>query len=495
MVFISDKTPGTLKLHPADNVAVLLAETSRHGKTVPPGHKIALRHISNGEEIIKYGWPIGKATSPIREGEWVHTHNMATGLEEHRELAQPPASDLPQPLWHAPPIPGEFMGYPRSRGCAGIRNEIWIVNTVGCGHRIAAEIARRGKEVCLGYGLQGPYNLSHPYGCSQTGADLKRTRSLLASLVHHPNAGGVLVLGLGCENNHIDFFREAVGEHDPHRVEWLNAQDVEDEVEAGLQCIERLARRAGEDKKEPMPLSELVVGLKCGGSDAFSGITANPLVGYFADGLVGAGGSVILTEVPEMFGAEAPLLARAKNQQVFERARSVIEEYKDYLRGYGEAVYENPSPGNREGGITTLEEKSLGCILKGGQSPIVDVLHYGERVRQRGVTILEGPGNDLVSVTALAAAGAQLVLFTTGRGTPYGGPVPVIKIASNTPLQNKKPHWIDFNAGGLLHGEHMDEVATSLYEKVIQTASGEVLTRSEQDDLREIAIFKDGATL
>ncbi|TCW62463.1 altronate dehydratase family protein [Treponema sp. J25] len=490
---------------------------------IPRGHKMALRDILQGEEIIKYGYPIGRAKTAIPAGGWVHTHSCGTQLEGTLEYSYRPAEETMEafvrrmvPL--TKDLPRTFAGYRRSNGKVGVRNEIWIIPTVGCVNQIAELVAQRAREILAREGLlaekektgsasvaggastgqiDGVFTFPHPYGCSQLGTDHETTRRILANLTLHPNAGGVLVLGLGCENNTVSEFKKLLGNFDERRIRFLVAQELQDEVEEALQVVLDLARQAAEDRREEVPVSELVVGLKCGGSDGFSGITANPLVGTFSDRLVALGGTTILTEVPEMFGAETILMQRARDREIFEKTVHLINDFKEYFIRHDQVVYENPSPGNKEGGITTLEDKSLGCVQKGGTAPVCGVYPYGGMVDTHGLVLLSGPGNDIVSVTALAAAGAHLVLFTTGRGTPLGGPVPTVKIASNTALAEKKPHWIDFDAGRLLDLPGREErinLENEFYRLVLEVASGRP-TKNEINGYREIAILKDGVTL
>ncbi|PTX53978.1 D-altronate dehydratase [Melghirimyces profundicolus] len=494
-------SPDTIRIHKDDSVGVVL-RSCRRGETltfgevtitlteeIPAGHKVALKPIRSEEDVLKYGHVIGRAKREIRPGEWVHTHNLETRLEGtqtyryRRKTTSRPVQKSSR----------TFRGYVREDGNVGIRNEIWIINTVGCINKTAELLARTANESFAGDGLDGVYHFPHPYGCSQLGDDLKNTQKVLANLVKHPNAAGVLVIGLGCENNHIASFQEVLGPVDGRRVKFMAVQDVSDELEDGMVMIEELAQYAKTFQRQSVPLSKLAVGLKCGGSDGLSGITANPLVGTLADRIVSEGGTVLLTEVPEMFGAEEILLERASDEEVFNKTVRLVNNFKEYFLNHGQPVSENPSPGNKEGGITTLEEKSLGCVQKGGFSPVADVLAYGERYRRPGLQLVQGPGNDLVSVTTLATAGAQLVLFTTGRGTPYGGPVPTMKISTNTQLARKKKNWIDFDAEPVL--ERKEEVEEALFEEVIRIASGEKRTRNEIYGFKEIAIFKDGVTL
>jgi len=454
-------------IHKLDNVEVNLEN----------GHKYAIRPIKKGENVIKYGNPIGHATADIGVGDHVHTHNVATNLSDNLTYTYNPG-DLSFPIADQGRT---FKGYLRKNGDVGIRNEVWIINTVGCVNKTAERLAS----------LTGAYAFPHPFGCSQLGDDQAFTQAILKGMVNHPNAGGVLVLGLGCENNNIPLFQEVLGTWDEKRVKFLNTQDVEDEIEAGVRLIRELQQNAARAQREPVPLSRLKVGLKCGGSDGFSGITANPLVGRFCDKMVSFGGSCVLTEVPEMFGAEHLLMNRCENREIFEKTVALINDFKDYYIRHNQVVYENPSPGNKKGGITTLEEKSLGCIQKGGLSPVVDVLDYGDTLTKNGLSLLNGPGNDIVAVTNLMAAGVHLILFTTGRGTPLGSAVPTIKIATNHDLAERKARWIDFDASPTLEGKALTE---ELLRYVIRVASG-VKTRNEENGCEEISIFKDGVTL
>lgn len=490
-----------LRIHPDDNVAVAIrpvaqGEALEAGgiavtalEEVPQAHKIALRPIAAGENIIKYGFPIGHATQDIPAGGWVHTHNTKTNLGELLEYRYHPTGKA-----LAPRKPGSFLGYRREDGRVGIRNEVWIIPTVGCVNHAAQMLAQRGEALKKGT-VEGVYAFPHPYGCSQMGDDHAQTQKLLAGLVNHPNAGAVLVLGLGCENNQIEQFRAIVGENPAGRIAYLECQSVPDELEAGEALLRELIDYAAQFQREPTPTSELVIGLKCGGSDGFSGITANPLVGALSDRLIAEGGSAMLTEVPEMFGAETLLMDRCKDEATFEKTVHLINDFKQYYIDNHQVVYENPSPGNKKGGITTLEDKSLGCTQKGGTAPVTDVLGYGERIAHKGLNLVCGPGNDLVAATTVAASGAHLVLFTTGRGTPFGCPVPTVKVSSNTGLFERKPGWIDFNAGQLVEGRSMEELTEELYQYVLALASGKTHTRTEEQGIRDIAIFKRGVIL
>ncbi|MED4140666.1 altronate dehydratase family protein [Priestia megaterium] len=492
-----------IRIHQEDNVAVALRDFLAqenlmvNGKEislkeeVKRGHKIALTSISAGGNIIKYGFPIGHATHSILPGEWVHTHNTKTNLnninkyEFYQKLAAP--KEKKQSL--------TFKGYRRKNGDVGIRNELWIVPTVGCVNGIAEQMIKQfQKEI----GDISPFEyvtvLKHNYGCSQLGDDHLNTRTILTRMVQHPNAGGVLVLGLGCENNSLEEFKQALGTIDESRVKFLQSQDVEDEVEAGVALLKEIYDVAKDDKREDVDISRLKVGLKCGGSDGLSGITANPLLGKFSDWLIAQGGTTVLTEVPEMFGAETLLMERAVDEQTFNKIVDLVNDFKTYFLNHKQPVYENPSPGNKAGGITTLEDKSLGCTQKAGTAPVVDVLKYGDRLQINGLNLLSAPGNDLVASTALAASGCHIVLFTTGRGTPFGTFVPTVKISTNTALYNKKPHWIDFNGGGLVEGDTEEATLESFIKYMIGVSSGE-LVNNEKNDFKEMAIFKTGVTL
>lgn len=492
-----------LRVSSIDHVAVALqhlekGDTLQMGnerleilETIEKGHKVALCPIEEGGLVYKYAAPIGRATRAIKPGEWVHTHNLHTALDGKMTYSYEPearASD------HQGENPASFMGYPRKTGQVGIRNEVWIINTVGCVNKTAERLSEAANRLYQGQ-TDGIYAFTHPYGCSQMGDDQRTTQKILADMVHHPNAGGVLVLGLGCENNHVEAFKEVIGPYDPNRVRFLVTQDVEDEMEEGLKLIGELVEAMAGDARVACPVSKLVVGLKCGGSDAFSGITANPLLGKFSDRLISEGGTSLLTEVPEMFGAETLLMNRSESREVFEKSVKLINDFKDYYVTHGQVIYDNPSPGNKKGGISTLEEKSLGCTQKGGTGLVTDVLDYGERVHRPGLNLVRGPGNDIVAVTALMASGAHLILFTTGRGTPLGSPVPTIKVSTQTDLYQKKKNWIDFNAGEILEGRPLDLVRDELYAYVLKVASGEAVTKNEENGYREIAIFKDGVTL
>ena len=441
------------------------------------GHKYALRDIKAGENIIKYGNPIGHATEDIKAGEHVHSHNVKTNLSGNLEYTyEPKFYDIPAEDGNR-----TFMGYVRDSGEVGIRNDIWIVNTVGCVNKVAEKIAER----------TGAFHFPHPFGCSQLGDDQSVTQKVLCGMVNHPNAAGVLVLGLGCENNNIEVFKKVLGEYDPNRVKFLNTQDVDDDVEEGVKIVKELQTWAQKFTRVPISVSKLKLGLKCGGSDGYSGITANPLVGRLSDKLIAMGGSCVLTEVPEMFGAEHLLMQRCESREVFDKTVALINNFKDYYTRHNQVIYENPSPGNKKGGITTLEEKSLGCVQKGGLSKVVDVLDYGDRLTKCGLSLLNGPGNDIVAITNLMAAGVHIILFTTGRGTPVGAPVPTVKIATNHDLATRKAGWIDFDASPTLSGEPL---TNELFDYIIEVAEGK-LTKNEQNGYREISIFKDGVTL
>lgn len=457
-----------------DNVGVCLDGS----KTIPAGHKYALRYIAKGEYVVKYGEIIGRATQDIQAGEWVHTHNVKSHLDENvayryefnaQNVAKSKAT---------------FQGYKRKKGRAGIRNEIYIIPTVGCVNNVCIRLANEAKKRISG-SIDGVYALTHQFGCSQLGEDNENIKKLLCSIALNPNASYVLFVGLGCENNGMDGIKEYLAPFGRDNIAYFNCQDVENEHEYGMEILESFIEQAKNLVREEVDISELCIGLKCGGSDGYSGLTANPLVGRITDKVIGAGGSAILTEVPEMFGAEQLLMNKCKNQEVFENYKKMIEDFKAYYTKQGFPVYENPSPGNKKGGITTLEEKSLGCIEKAGSSEIVDVLAYGELVKEQGVSALNAPGNDLIAATALAASGCQIVLFTTGRGTPFSTFVPTMKIGTNNNISAHKSNWIDFNAYS------MDE--DGLFDLLLKTINGEYKCKSE--DVREIAFYKTGVTL
>ncbi len=495
-----------IKINRTDNVAVavtLLGEGERieiDGGSfilpaeIPMGHKFALRDIPEGENVIKYGYPIGHAINPIPQGGWVNEHNVKTNLDGVLAYTY-------SPDWQET-VPGDtrrtFRGYRRSNGSAGVRNELWIIPTVGCVNGTVnrlAELLRAEITTGAGTSIDAVVAYPHNYGCSQLGDDHENTRKILADMVKHPNAGGVLVVGLGCENNQLRSFMQLIGDYDTSRIKIMETQKVPgDEIEEGMKLLREIHAVASKDVRSDVPLAELRVGLKCGGSDGFSGITANPLLGRFSDYIVSCKGTTVLTEVPEMFGAETILMNRARTSKIFDNTVRLINNFKDYFIHNNQPIYENPSPGNKAGGISTLEEKSLGCTQKSGDSVVEDVLMYGDRLKAKGLNLLSAPGNDLVASTALAAAGCQIVLFTTGRGTPFGSFVPTMKISTNSTLAANKPKWIDFNAGQLLEGVAMDDLSTRFADYVIAVASGEWVN-NEKNGFREIAIFKTGVTL
>lgn len=487
-----------LKIHANDNVAVATRDLSSGeyfaefnlslSQDIPKGHKVALLDISAHNKVFKYGFEIGNTQHDVKAGQHLHSHNLKTNLSDGQAYHY-----APQLVASSPQQPATFKGYRRANGKVGIRNEVWIINTVGCVNRTAEKIAQICNQRFFGQ-ADAFVAFTHPYGCSQLGDDLNDTRAILASLLNHPNAGAVLVVGLGCENNQMAALLDVAGDYDKSRLRFYNSQQVGDEIETGVAAIAEMLPLLATDKRVDCPASELVLGMKCGGSDAFSGITANPLVGKMADRITEQGGTALLTETPEMFGAEQILMNRAKDQHVFSQIVDLVNEFKQYFINHNQPIYENPSPGNKAGGLTTLEEKSLGAIQKGGQATINQVLDYGQAVSSKGLVLLQAPGNDAVSSTALAASGAHLVLFTTGRGTPLGFPVPTVKISSNSDLAARKPHWIDFNAGMVLDGVSMDDCAEQFFNKLLSFASGQQ-TKNEINECREIAIWKRGVTL
>ncbi len=489
-----------IRINKDDNVAVALRPIAK-GETVyagdipvttieeiPQGHKVALTSIAKGDPVIKYGYRIGYAMDDIKPGQWVHVHNLKTALGDILDYTYEPVNAQIEETEHA-----YFDGFRRSDGKVGVRNEIWIIPTVGCVNSIARALETKAQKF-VGGTLDGVIAFTHPYGCSQMTEDQESTRTILADLIHHPNAGGVLVLGLGCENSNIPVLMDYIGEYDENRVRFLQCQDVENEQDAAMAILEELSVYVKGFERERIDASELVIGLKCGGSDGLSGITANPTVGAFSDILISKGGTTILTEVPEMFGAETILMNRCEDQELFDETVDLINDFKNYFKRYDQTIYENPSPGNKNGGISTLEDKSLGCIQKSGSSPVKGVLPYGGRVESKGLNLLSAPGNDLVAATALAAAGAQIILFTTGRGTPFACPVPTIKIATNSAMASKKSGWIDFNAGRMVEGASKEELADELFGLVLDVASGKKV-KAEEAGFHDMAIFKQGVTL
>lgn len=494
-----------IKINRADNVCVALSDL-KSGQSVvvdgnkviltddiERGHKFALTDFKTDDAIIKYGFPIGYAKENIQCGSHVHTHNIKTGLSDNISYSYTPSknTDFNSNVKEDRKF---FMGYERSDGKVGVRNEIWIVPTVGCVNSIATAIAKECKEYeCENIDAIVAFN--HPYGCSQMGDDQENTRQALAGIINHPNAGGVLVLGLGCENSNIEVLKQYIGKYDDKRVMFLQCQDEADEIEAGTEIVKKLVENAKKVSRTKASIDRLIIGMKCGGSDGLSGISANPLVGRFSDMLTNNGGSTILTEVPEMFGAETILMDRCVNFKVFEKTVHLINDFKDYFRRHNQTIYENPSPGNKKGGISTLEDKALGCTQKSGASKVMDVLPYAKELTVKGLNLLCAPGNDLVASTALAISGAQIVLFTTGRGTPFACAVPTVKIASNSQLASKKSNWIDFDAGRLLaDGMNMDILSEEFFDFVIDVANGKRV-KSEEDGYRDLAIFKQGVTL
>ncbi len=497
--------PRFIKIHPNDNVIIAL-ENILKGEVIQVdgrgikilseinrGHKIAGKDISSGENIFKYGHIIGHAISNINQGELVHSHNLKTNLSDIIDYKYQPLEIPESKIGFSIP---SFLGYKRKNGKVGTRNELWIINTVGCVNTSAERIAKICNEKFKSENFDGVFSFAHPYGCSQLGDDLTNTQKVLSGLMNNPNAGGILVIGLGCENNQLKTFLKLTSNVDSERIRSFNSQEVKDEIELGVKFAEELFEIMKNDRREECPVSKLTLGMKCGGSDGFSGISANSLVGRITDLLSSLNGKIILTEVPEMFGAEQQLMNRANSKEVYQRIVDMINNFKEYFIRHNQPIYENPSPGNKEGGLTTLEEKSLGAIQKGGTSIINQVLNYGEQITEKGLALLQAPGNDGVSSTAMTASGATLILFTTGRGTPLGFPVPTIKISSNSNLFFNKPNWIDFDAGKILSGEKdIEELTKELFSLIIEIASGKIKTKNEINGYKEIAIWKEGVTL
>lgn len=484
------------KINDKDNVAVALEELKKGEiidnikllDDIPFGHKVLLNDLKSGENIIKYGNPIGHLTIDCKKGEHIHEHNLKTNLSDIIEYKYCGENEYQPKKCNV-----TFNGYLRQDGRAATRNEIWIIPTVGCVNNTAKRLEKIGQDI-IGDGCDGAFAYTHPFGCSQLGDDQENTRKILAALANHPNAGGVLIVSLGCENTNAETFKKYLGEYSKKRIKFLVTQDCENELEKGEKLLKELYTFVKSFKREPIPINKLVVGYKCGGSDAFSGITANALCGKLTDKLTSFGTSAILTEVPEMFGAEKLLMKRCENEKVFNKCVNMINSFKQYFFSHNQECYENPSPGNHDGGITTLEEKSLGCIQKGGKAVITDVLEYGEHCKKQGLNLLTGPGNDIVSTTNLTAAGANIILFTTGRGTPLGASVPTIKVASNSRLAKRKSNWIDFNAGELIESNDFENMTEEIFKLLIDIASGRQ-TKNEQNGYRDISIFKDGVIM
>lgn len=491
-----------LKINPGDNVAVAIEALNAGEKltvdgqeiclneSIPAGHKFAIKDLAAGENVIKYGYPIGHARKDQKKGDWMNEQNIQTNLAGLLDYTyQPVRADLDIADRQL-----TFKGYRRKNGDVGIRNEIWIIPTVGCVNGIVNQLVEGFKRETHEKGVDAIVSFPHNYGCSQLGEDHENTKKILRDMVLHPNAGGVLIVGLGCENNQPDVFREFIGAYDEDRVKFMVVQKVGDEYEEGMKLLRQIYEVVRKDQRTDVPLAKLRVGLKCGGSDGFSGITANPLLGMFSDFLVAQGGTTVLTEVPEMFGAETILMNRCRNEELFRQTVSLINNFKEYFLSHGEPVGENPSPGNKAGGISTLEDKALGCTQKCGKSYVEGVMNYGDRLQVKGLNLLSAPGNDLVASTALASCGCHLVLFTTGRGTPFGTYVPTMKISTNSTLANNKPGWIDFNAGVIVENEPMEQTLERFISYIIQIANGERVN-NEKKGYREIAIFKTGVTL
>lgn len=492
-----------IRLHPTDNVVIALAPMTQgetyeaDGLSVTPlvdvdkGHKVAITDVAENEPVIKYGAPIGRATQVIPAGTWVHTDNVKTNLSDELEYAYAPEDITSCFVDDDSP---EVQIYRRKNGDIAIRNELWIVPTVGCVNGMASHMVREFLRLHPNIEIDGVHVFPHQFGCSQLGDDLETTKVLLQNMAKHPNAGGVLVVGLGCENNQVVVFEDGLGDYDKDRVKFLITQTVEDEVEAGVALMTEMYQHMRKDKRQPGRLSEVKFGLECGGSDGLSGITANPLLGQFSDFLIARGGTTVLTEVPEMFGAETILMSRCKDEDTFDDLVEMVNGFKRYYKDHNQPIYENPSPGNKKGGITTLEDKSLGCTQKAGLSPVQAVLEYGEILNTPGLNLLNAPGNDAIATSALAACGCHMVLFTTGRGTPYGGFVPTLKIATNSELANKKRHWIDFDAGRLVTDKSMQEMLDEFIDLLVRACNGEKV-KNELNEIREVAIWKKGVTL
>ncbi len=484
-----------VKIHPEDDVMVALhdlpAGTEVEGivllEDVKQAHKFAIHDMKAGELLHKYGNVIGRLKCDVKKGQWIHSDELGTALDEaptyHYQKGKVTPKKESQRTW---------QGYLREDGRAGTRNDLFLIPTVGCVNLQLQTL--REKFLELHPEMKGRVQIAnHPYGCSQLGGDFENTASLLSGIAHNPNAGGVLVLGLGCENNRLSEFVKRLSDIPEKRLRYFNSQDYEDEIEHGLAMLEELYFNMKDDSRVTLPLSKLTLGLKCGGSDGFSGLTANPLLGLAADEIGACGGQVGLTEVPEMFGAEQDLMNRAKDEATYKKVVALIENFKAYYARNNQPCYENPSPGNKDGGITTLEEKSNGCVLKGGHLEVEDVLDYGERFHSPGLSLLNGPGNDIVASTNLLAAGATIICFTTGRGTPFSSIVPTLKLATNHKLASFKSNWIDFDCQ-VVFEKGFEEAKEELLDLIVRVASGEK-SKGEEHGMAQIALFKTGVTL
>lgn len=496
-----------IKLYPQDTVALATSELKKgqtvtvDGETItllddiPNAHKIALKDFETGEAVRKYDNIIGYASKPIKKGEWIHSHNEVTGLGKSKEYT-----------YDFNPIsifPGEsdktFMGYDRADGGAGIRNHLAIISTVFCANGPLRKLARMAEaKYPATENFDGIIAFDQEFGCSQTGKDLVTTCKIIAGIAKNANFGGVLLVSNGCEMAIPSVLEQYMGDYDKKRIRTLTLQEVEDEFTAGMELIDEIMEEMKDDKRTPININRLHIAMNCGGSDGYSGITANTLLGTLCDTLVKEGAIMNMTEVPEMMGAEHILMNRAADKSIFDDIVKMMYDYDAYFARYGEKAADNPTQGNKAGGLTTLEEKSLGCIQKGGHCAVMEVLEYGERATKNGFVLVSGPGNDLAGVSGQIAAGAVLTIFTTGRGTPCGFAGPTFRLASNTALATRKSNWIDYDAGRLLTAKTPEEVEAlnkELYDAIMATVNGQYRTRTEENGYYILGALKDGVTL
>ena len=473
-------------LNPRDSVVVALrgfqaGDTLALGEeaiqlldSVPPGHKVAIRPVAAGEPIFKFGWSIGVATKPIRVGQHVHTQNVK--CDHHIDL-EAISTDVPAEL---PRLEGHtFEGFRRADGRVGTRNYLAVISNVNCSASVARMIASRFDQQTLAAfpNVDGVISFRHEGGCAMAfnGSRHRMLSRVLGGMARHPNIGGFLLVGLGCEQGTLDHLVQSQGLQG-EAVPVLSIQSAggtSKTVERGVEIAAGLLKQVNGFQRETVPASHLVLGTECGGSDGYSGITANPALGAAADRLVACGGTAILSETSEIFGAEHLLTRRARSRAVAEKLLERIEWWKWYCSNYGEELDNNPSVGNKAGGLTTITEKSLGAVSKGGTTPLEAVYEYAEPVQQQGFVVMDTPGFDPASVTGMVAGGANLIAFTTGRGSCFGSkPTPTFKIASNTRLFQQLPEDMDFNAGQVVEGRSVDEVGQELFSRLLDTASG-----------------------
>jgi len=495
-----------IHLHPTDNVAIarvqlgagtelrVAGQRLEVKEAISAGHKIALVAIPQGAVVLRYGQVIGRARQPIERGRHVHTHNLA--FEELHFDYEYPSGETPLPARRASPT---FLGYPREDGSVGTRNYIAVVAASNCAAHTAEMIARSFDGESLPANIDGVVAFPHGEGCGHTiGPDTAQLRRTLAGVLAHPNVSAAVILGLGCEVNQIEHY---LGPNAPRtsRLVGMTLQSsggTRGAVTAARAEIARLMEQCSAEQRKEVPASGIVLGLNCGGSDSFSGITANPALGVCSDMLAELGATAVLAETTEIFGAEHLLVRRARNRQVAEKLLSFVQGYKQYLTRFAGSFDDNPSPGNKEGGLTNIIEKSLGAVAKAGTSPLTDAVDYAEPVHTPGFVFMNTPGYDPVSLTGLAAGGCNLIAFTTGRGSAIGFPsVPVLKIASNSHTYRRMQDNMDINAGTIADGEKsVQQVGGEIFEMLLRVASGE-RTRAESLGHQEFVPWRIGPVL